>query len=76
MVPGQILPFVKAPTGLVRLRLEKAWFGTRTIVEREYSIEHRSTDSHPDSPPVMVSREWVRVSRWNFLGRNFLAEVA
>lgn len=70
MVPSIIRPFVMEPTGELRVRLEKRWFGYRTVFEREHFVEYH-TEFPGISMPVRVEREWFRESPWKALNRNF-----
>jgi hypothetical protein len=71
MVRGYIVPCVKEETGYTRLRLEKRWWGIKTVIEVERRVEYRSTDHHPDSPPLRIESQWFKTRPWSFIGRNF-----
>jgi len=73
MVPDCIRPREHFKTGLTRARLAKAWFGIRVIVEEEFLVDYACT---PYGPALRTEHEWREVnSLWEFIGRNFYAEV-
>lgn len=65
----------REPTGHVRIRMEKRrrWFGVRLIVEQEVLFEFTRWSAH--TTVLRSESRWMRVRPWNFLGRNFYAEV-